>query len=109
MYKYIIAICAFVIFIASVVAVKTTCSMGEKKANVEIEQVKKKCPGDLNEDGNVSMDDLKIFVADFSRTDCNNPGVEPCEGDFNKDGKVLLDDLDILSADFGRSDCKTKK
>jgi hypothetical protein len=64
------------------------------------------CEGDFTADGKVLYDDLLIFAADYSRTDCV-PANPPCEGDFNCDGKVLYDDLLIFASDYSRTDCPT--
>jgi hypothetical protein len=61
------------------------------------------CEGDFNNDGKVIYDDMTVFVADYGRTDCDQP--PPCEGDFNNDGKVLYDDMTVFVADYGRTDC----
>jgi hypothetical protein len=63
------------------------------------------CEGDFNNDGEVLYDDLIVFAAYYSRTDCDEPLALPCEGDFNDDGKVLYDDLIVFAADYSRTDC----
>jgi hypothetical protein len=45
--------------------------------------------------------DLAIFAADFSRTDCSGD----CEGDFDGDDDVDGSDLALFAADFGSTDC----
>lgn len=52
-------------------------------------------PGDLDDDGDVDLSDLTLFLADFG---CVGPD---CAADINGDGQVGLSDLTILLAHFG--------
>ena len=55
------------------------------------------CPGDINGDGFVNLDDFIILAANFGA----GPGATPAQGDLNQDGFVDLDDFIILAAHFG--------
>lgn len=54
------------------------------------------CPGDLNNDGQVSLADLTILLANFGSLSAT-----PEQGDLNGDMQVSLADLTILLANFG--------
>ena len=56
------------------------------------------CPGDLNNDCQVTQADLGILLADFGCT----AGVGNCPGDVNGDGKTDQADLGILLAAFNK-------
>jgi hypothetical protein len=53
------------------------------------------CPGDLNSDGAVSLQDLAILLAHFGSA------AGPGDGDLDDDGDVDLQDLANLLANFG--------
>lgn len=53
------------------------------------------CPGDLNEDGAVTIADVLILLGDFG---CVTP---PCDGDSNLDGLTNISDLLVLLGAFG--------
>ncbi|TVQ82933.1 MAG: hypothetical protein EA380_00265 [Phycisphaeraceae bacterium] len=55
------------------------------------------CPGDINGDGFVNLDDFAILATNFGA----GPGATPAQGDLNQDGFVDLDDFIILAAHFG--------
>ena len=54
------------------------------------------CPGDLDNDGVISLADLTALLAGFG---CTTPA--NCTGDLNNDGNVSLEDLAALLAAFG--------
>ncbi|TVQ77774.1 MAG: hypothetical protein EA380_06970 [Phycisphaeraceae bacterium] len=54
------------------------------------------CPGDINGDGVVDLDDFIILAGNFGSTNAL-----PSEGDINGDGVVDLDDFIILAGNFG--------
>ena len=58
------------------------------------------CPGDINADGVVDLDDFIILAGNFG----NGPDATPQQGDLNDDGFVDLDDFIILAGNFG-NDC----
>ncbi|TVQ81336.1 MAG: hypothetical protein EA380_02010 [Phycisphaeraceae bacterium] len=58
------------------------------------------CPGDINGDGIVDLDDFIILAGNFG----SGPGATPQQGDLNGDGFVNLDDFIILAGNFG-NDC----
>jgi len=60
------------------------------------------CAGDINQDGQVSLVDLGILLADFGATKC---GGGPCAGDVDGDGDVDLADLALLLSEFGTTGC----
>jgi len=53
------------------------------------------CPGDLDADKDVDLDDLTILLSDFG---CTGAG---CAGDVDGDGDTDLDDLTVLLSQFG--------
>jgi hypothetical protein len=55
------------------------------------------CPGDLNADSAVSLQDLTILLAHFGTPS----GATYADGDLNADGDVDLSDLTLLLAHFG--------
>jgi hypothetical protein len=55
------------------------------------------CPGDVNGDGSVTLDDLAVLLANFGTLS----GAAPEDGDTNGDGDVDLDDLAFVLANFG--------
>lgn len=57
------------------------------------------CSGDLNDDGQISLPDLTILLANFGTPG----GATPHQGDLNFDGAVDLGDLAQLLAFFGSS------
>ncbi len=62
------------------------------------------CDGsDLDNDGDVDGSDLRIFSADFGRTNCSSGPI--CEGDFDNDNDVDGSDLRIFSFHFGKTNC----
>lgn len=61
------------------------------------------CEGDFEPDGDVDVNDLVVFAADFGRADCDVG--DPCEGDFEPDNDVDGLDLAIFAEDFARTDC----
>ena len=58
------------------------------------------CPGDLDNDGDVDLQDLATLLANFGRLD--NPS--GAQGNIDGDGDVDLQDLSTLLANFG-SNC----
>ena len=58
------------------------------------------CPGDINGDLVVDLDDFIILAGNFG----SGPGMTPQDGDLNGDGFVDLDDFIILAGNFG-SNC----
>ena len=57
------------------------------------------CPGDLDDDGLVTLDDLSILLSNFGTI----AGANPEDGDLDGDGDVDLTDLSILLSNFGTS------
>jgi hypothetical protein len=57
------------------------------------------CPGDLDGDGAVGLQDLAFLLANFGRTE----GADPEDGDLDGDGDVELQDLAILLSHFGQT------
>jgi hypothetical protein len=55
------------------------------------------CPGDLNNDGTVSLQDLATLLSHFGTTS----GALPEDGDLDSDGDVDLQDLATLLSRFG--------
>ena len=55
------------------------------------------CPGDLNGDNAVSLEDLSILLANFGTTS----GADPEDGDLNGDGTVDLADLAMMLTLYG--------
>ena len=55
------------------------------------------CPGDINTDGTVDLDDFIILAANFGA----GPDADSSQGDLNADGFVDLDDFIILASNFG--------
>ena len=53
------------------------------------------CPGDLNDDGTVTVQDVLLYLGDFGCT------VPPCSGDANEDGATNVADLLVLLSSFG--------
>lgn len=60
------------------------------------------CPGDINGDGVVNLDDFAILAVNFG----SGPGSTLSHGDLNGDGSVNLDDFAILAVNFG-NDCNS--
>ncbi|TVQ76126.1 MAG: hypothetical protein EA380_09245 [Phycisphaeraceae bacterium] len=58
------------------------------------------CPGDINADGVVDIDDFIILAGNFG----SGPGMTPQQGDLNDDGFIDIDDFIILAGNFG-NDC----
>lgn len=58
------------------------------------------CPGDIDGDGIVNLDDFAILALNFGA----GPGSTLSQGDLNSDGFVNLDDFAILALNFG-SNC----
>lgn len=58
------------------------------------------CPGDINGDFVVDLDDFAILAVNFGIPS----GAIPSQGDLNGDGSVDLDDFAILAVSFG-ADC----
>ena len=58
------------------------------------------CPGDINGDGVVDIDDFIILAGNFG----SGPGMTPQQGDLNDDGFIDIDDFIILAGNFG-NDC----
>jgi hypothetical protein len=56
------------------------------------------CPGDLNNDGIINLDDLTVFLSNFGAT-----GAGPEDGDLNGDTIVDLNDLTMFLSLFGTS------
>jgi hypothetical protein len=66
------------------------------------------CKGDLDNDGDVDLDDWNLFLEDWGRTDCPRPPLDPdppCKGDLNWDGEVDEKDLVLFINDWERTDC----
>lgn len=57
------------------------------------------CPGDINGDGTVDLNDFGILALHFGL----GPDAAQSEGDLNGDGYVNLDDFSILALNFGVS------
>ena len=57
------------------------------------------CPGDLNGDGQVDIQDLATLLANFGTTS----GAETEDGDLDGDGDVDIQDLASLLSAFGSS------
>ncbi len=55
------------------------------------------CPGDLNGDLSIDLDDLSILLVNFGVTS----GATPEQGDLDGDGEIDLDDLSTLLVAFG--------
>ncbi len=55
------------------------------------------CPGDLDGDLDVDLNDLSVLLANFGTTS----GADPADGDLDGDGDVDLTDLSNLLANFG--------
>jgi len=55
------------------------------------------CVGDVNNDGDVDLEDLATLLANFGTTS----GATAAQGDQNADGDVDLEDLSVLLANFG--------
>lgn len=55
------------------------------------------CPGDLNGDGSVGLNDLTILLSRFGTPG----GATAADGDFDGDGDVDLQDLTFLLSNFG--------
>lgn len=55
--------------------------------------------GDLDNDGDVDLDDLTMLLSDFGCTPLSPQW--PCEGDVNGDERTDIDDLTLLLANFG--------
>ena len=55
------------------------------------------CPEDLNQDGQVTVADILLLLADFGCT-------SNCDGDLNEDGATNVNDILQILAAFG-SDC----
>lgn len=53
------------------------------------------CPGDVNGDRTVDLNDLSVLLANFGA------GTLPAQGDLDGDGDVDLADLSVLLASFG--------
>ena len=60
------------------------------------------CPGDINGDGVVDLDDFIILAGNFG----SGPGATLQQGDLSNDGFVNLDDFIILAGNFG-NDCNS--
>ncbi len=58
-----------------------------------------RCPGDVDGDGDVGLNDLAGLLAEFGQS-CNP---DPCAADLDNDGDVDLNDLAGLLANFGTS------
>jgi len=54
------------------------------------------CPGDLNGDGVINLEDLAMLLANYGAT-----GAAPEDGDLDGDGDVDLSDLSALLAVYG--------
>ncbi len=54
------------------------------------------CPGDINGDGQIDLDDLSILLSNFGNT-----GAGPTDGDIDGDGDVDLTDLSLMLDVFG--------
>lgn len=59
------------------------------------------CPGDIDLDRTVGLQDLAGLLRDFGDAACND--ATPCLGDLNRDGSVDLGDLALLLAAFGNA------
>jgi hypothetical protein len=57
------------------------------------------CPGDLNQNGEVDLQDLTHLLSNFGR----QSGATRSQGDTDGDGDVDLNDLATLLSDFGRT------
>ena len=55
--------------------------------------------GDMDGDDDVDGKDIKLFAAEYGRTDCNGD----CEGDYVVDSAINENDLVIFTGNFGRS------
>lgn len=58
------------------------------------------CPGDIDGNGTVNLDDFAILALNFG----SGPGATLAQGDLNEDGFVNLDDFAILALNFS-NDC----
>ena len=54
------------------------------------------CPGDLDADGEVSVDDLVAVIVEWG---CTAPG--PCAADVNADTRVTVEDLIMVLVSWG--------
>lgn len=61
--------------------------------NVRLVRLADPCPGDVNLDGFVNLDDLDLVLSNFGQTTTS--------GDADGNGVVNLDDLDIVLSNFG--------
>jgi len=61
------------------------------------------CYADVNCDGYVQFNDLKMIKQEYNRLDCSLG--DPCYADFNGDGYVEFNDLKIIKFEFNRDDC----
>jgi ligand-binding sensor domain-containing protein len=64
---------------------------------LSIATVEAPCPGDLDGDGQISLDDLTMLLQDFG---CQ---AGACSGDVDGDGDTDLDDLTLLLQSFGQA------
>lgn len=60
------------------------------------------CPGDLDLDNSVTLNDIALLLAEFGGVGCTI--ATPCLADLNRDGGVDLNDLATTLANFG-SEC----
>jgi hypothetical protein len=70
---------------------------GERFADTYIAAVAPGLPGDIDEDGDVDLTDMSLFVAHSG----TSAGSIWTTGDFNGDAKTSLRDLALLQANFG--------
>jgi hypothetical protein len=59
-----------------------------------------RCPGDLNNDGAVSLSDVAVLLSHFGRP-CDPAPCASADGDLDRDGDVDLSDLTLLLSVFG--------
>ena len=62
------------------------------------------CECDLNNSGNCNILDYQLFIQDWGKTTCNNPGVF-CECDLNVDGACNILDYQLFIQNWGQSGC----
>jgi hypothetical protein len=63
------------------------------------------CECDFDCSGSVDADDVTSFLADFGRSEFNDPctNADPCDGDVDCNGTCDADDVTVFLEDFGRS------